>query len=489
MELHIYFEFEVDERRPIALMVNGDNVGLQTASFNGKRVYTYNLRDYQNDVLNLIVKTLGESTSVQLTIINEKGKMLQKHIMYLNKNDNGSTLTIDRLRLDAKQEYITKLDSMRPIEVMPRTIRKEKFSHEVKIANREFERKKAHFDYQVARKDLLTAKADEPQNTIVEVFYATDRARKKSKRKERITYTNSRGDLEFGKCLVNVPGNREKGELPLPPWYLFGLFSDENQHMVIKDISQLDSDSFLNEIKNKVNESPETDALLFIHGYNVGFTESVMRTAQMTADIGFRGAPIVYSWPSRKSIMKYFADEATATGYSVDSIIELIKNIRMKTGAKRVHLIAHSMGNRLLTDALKSLNDQGFTKQFQFNQVILAAPDIDAEVFVKHIAPKIVNSGKQVTLYTSVHDLALWVSGGIHGVQRAGKSGERLAVVEGIDTVDASKESTDILGHGYFAQSKALIQDIFSTIRHGHSPENRNLRMRESGERIYWDFS
>jgi esterase/lipase superfamily enzyme len=258
---------------------------------------------------------------------------------------------------------------------------------------------------------------------------------------------------------------------------------------VIKEISQLSAKDFFEALTTKVGSSPERDALIFFHGFNVSFTESVIRTAQIAADIGFNGAPIVYSWPSRKSIFRYMADEATATGYSIDNIIQLIKDVRTNTGAERVHLIAHSMGNRFLTEALKSLNEQGFTKDFLFNQIILAAPDIDAEVFVKHLAPKIVKTGKQVTLYTSVHDKALGFSEWIHGDnQRAGGKGDHVAIFEGIDTVDASSEKTDFLGHGYFSESKALVDDIFRSTRFEHTPAERNLRKRVSGQRFYWDF-
>ena len=321
------------------------------------------------------------------------------------------------------------------------------------------------------------------------MFYATDRKREEDK-KRKVSYANERGDLELGMCIVNVPAYRKKGEMPLPPWYLFGLYANENLHMIVKDTATLDAKAFFEMLQAKVGSSPQKDAFIFIHGFNVSFEESVMRTAQIAVDIGFNGAPIVYSWPSLNKLKSYNADEATATGYSIDNIIHLIKDVRTSTGADRVHLIAHSMGNRYLTDALKSLNDQGFTKDFIFNQIILAAPDIDAETFVKNIAPKIASAGQQITLYTSVHDKALWLSEALHGnIQRAGTAGEQLAVCEGIDTIDASEQKTDFLGHGYFAESRALIDDIFHAVRFGNSPADRNLRKRISGIVFYWDFN
>ncbi|BAU55671.1 alpha/beta hydrolase [Mucilaginibacter gotjawali] len=487
MNYRIYFEFKAVERQLIGVSLNGENVGLQTEVVAGHRIYVYELRNYQERSIALRIQNLSEAVTVIISVHSDAGQNILSDWQTLAQPDEAADLRIDLL--ESRIERVTDSGRLMPNMVpVRRPSRNEIREIRAKIQFVEQKYSANESFAQPPRDELLTARADEPQNTLVDVFYATDRARQQNKSGE-IAYTNKRGDLEFGVCQVNVPGNRKKGELPLPPWYLFGLYTNDTLHMSVKRTDQLKPDDFLAQITEKVGGSPEKDALLFIHGFNVGFTESVLRTAQITADIGFRGAPVVYSWPSRKSVFKYTADEATSTGYSIDNIIELIKAIRTETGAERVHLIAHSMGNRFLTDALRSLADQGFTQQFQFNQIILAAPDIDAEVFVKHIAPKIAHAGKQVTLYTSAHDKALQLSTGIHGnIQRAGSAGKQLAVFPGIDTVDASQETTDFLGHGYFAESKPLIHDIFAATRHGHDPAARNLRRRVSGDRYYWDF-
>lgn len=277
--------------------------------------------------------------------------------------------------------------------------------------------------------------------------------------------------------------------MPMPQWSLIGYSTDENKYIIIKDVTEIPAADFFKKIAQKVESSAEKDAFVFVHGYNVSFSESISRAAQIATDIGFHGAPIVYSWPSRNFFARYKADEATATGYSTENIVELLKAIRRTTNAERIHLIAHSMGNRFLTQALQSLVDQGFNKDFLFNQIILAAPDIDAEIFVKHIAPRIAASSHRVTLYVSRHDKPLWFSGKIHGnIQRAGSISGKLAVIEGIDTVDASIETTDLLGHGYFVSSKALIDDMFQAIRFNKNPGDRNLRQKLSDDKEYWEF-
>lgn len=496
MDFHIYFNFQESERKLIALAVNGEPVGLQTVSFQDKRVYSYLLTEYERSTVKLSITSLTAETEVEVIIENKTFGVSISEKCFLKANQKPFDLNIDLFQLGQQiqeQQPEIEIKDPRPIRFpgkgfglrVPRKIQ----LVEAPVTGRELKIDLDFYRNQKKRDELLTAKADDPQNTTVEVFYATDRKREENS-KGKILYANERGDLELGKCVVNVPAYRKKGEMPLPPWYLFGLYANENLHMIIKNTALLDVKDFFEGLQQKVSNSPQKDAFIFIHGFNVSFEESVMRTAQIAVDIGFNGAPIVYSWPSLKKVTGYNADEATATGYSIDNIIHFIKDVRTSTGADRVHLIAHSMGNRYLTDALKSLDDQGFTKDFIFNQIILAAPDIDAETFVKNIAPKIAKAGQQVTLYASMHDKALWLSEKLHGnIQRAGTVGTQLAVCEGIDTIDASEEKTDFLGHGYFAESRALIDDIFHAIRFGNSPADRNLRKCISGNVYYWDFN
>lgn len=503
MDIQLFFEAEASERKSIALTVNGKSVGLQTVNRDGKRVYIYNLVDYQQPVIDLTLTSLDGPANLMVIAVNNQQEL--RHLLFLDGAQGSVAISFDLVRAGWYKEadekgipgsWDTGITWTRPENPsMPdrsggrRAPRRPTIGKAMKGRNADFKVDFDFYDRQTKKADLLVSKAEVTKATLVDVFYATDRARE-LKKKGMISYRNERGDLELGKCVVNVPGERKKGELPLPPWYYFGLYADESKHMLLKTVEKQDAKTFFASLQDKVSSSPEKDAFVFLHGFNVSFEESILRAAQMAVDIGFRGAPIVYSWPSAHKVFGYMADEATVTGYSVDNVIQLIKDVRVNTGAERVHLIAHSMGNRLLTEALKAMASEGFTKKFLFNQIILTAPDIDAEVFVKHIAPKISETAKQLTLYTSIHDKALWLSDKLHGDNlRAGTAAEQLAVCAGIDTIDASAESTGLLGHGYFAESKAMIDDIHQAIRFSHTPEERNLRKRVSGKLFYWDFN
>src|SRR6185436_13757359 len=96
-----------------------------------------------------------------------------------------------------------------------------------------------------------------------------------------------------------------------------------------------------------------------------------------------------------------------------------------------------------------------------FNQVVLAAPDIDATIFKQRIAPAIITKARHITLYASAKDFALFASRHFNsGDPRAGDAGDGLVVVPGVDTIDASAGDCSLLGHLYYADSVPVLFDI-----------------------------
>jgi len=139
-----------------------------------------------------------------------------------------------------------------------------------------------------------------------------------------------------------------------------------------------------------------------------------------------------------------------------------------KSGAERIHIIAHSMGNRAVCDALKALSYDS-TSQLKFNHLVLAAPDIDAGTF-QELAATLQRLAGRVTLDESSQDKAIQASRKIHGNPRAG---EPLLVVRGMDTIDASAVDTDFLGHSYFSDNWPLLSDIHSILFKDEPPSGR----------------
>lgn len=321
-------------------------------------------------------------------------------------------------------------------------------------------------------------------NYLVNVYYATDRNKDLTHH-----YGNSRAyDITYGVCKISLPTNRKKGEIPRPHWWKLQFKEDPDRHVIIQQINEKSKADFFEDLKHKIGSASHQDAFVFIHGFNTTFQEAARRTAQMAFDLGFLGAPIMYSWPSRGAVSDYLID-ADNIEFAVNGMIAFIRDVKLKTGAQRVHLIGHSMGTRGLTSALLNLR---YELDFKFDQLILAAPDIDADVFIKNIAPHITNCAQRVTLYASSNDKAMLMSRKARdNMRRAGESGAQIVIAAGIDTIDASKVSDDFFSsnHDYFAGTSQLIDDMFHLMQHNHAPSDRNLLQKENDLGIYWAFN
>ena len=159
--------------------------------------------------------------------------------------------------------------------------------------------------------------------------------------------------------------------------------------------------------------------------------------------------------------------------------------------------MAHSIGNRTLTRALGNLAIEAPNLRASIKAIILAAPDIDADVFKRDIAPRFVPANVTdpaapiVTLYVSKHDLALAASKKFHSYPRVGDCSDGIAFVPGVETVDASSVDTDIfsLGHSYFGYSRSVLSDIHAlVVERLHAEKRFGLRTIDSPAGKYWAF-
>lgn len=333
---------------------------------------------------------------------------------------------------------------------------------------------KAAADPEPASKDFHT----------VEVFYATDRKPESesgtSQRygKER----NREGPMEYGRTEVSIPKHHQMGIIERPKWYKLEFSEDPKKHVMILKLEKMTLDQFFGRVDDTASGRALKEALLFIHGFNVPFDQAVRRTAQISFDLDFGGVALTFSWPSQGVLTGYIVDESNAE-WAVPHLTKFLVDLQEKTDLDKIHVIAHSMGTRLLSYALAKARDEGF--KLELNNVILAAPDIDADVFKEQILPKIRGSAQRLTMYASSGDSALQASQEIHGNTRLGLSGEQIMVLEGMDTVDASRIDTSLLGHSYYGSHKVVMEDILELIIRGLEPTQRKLVPGRIGE---WDF-
>ena len=301
-------------------------------------------------------------------------------------------------------------------------------------------------------------------------------------------YGNDRGELELGTCEVSIPKEHELGEMESPSILRLEFREDPERHVVLQNVRLAPAEVFYSELQACVGRSPRKEAFVFVHGYNVGFADAARRTAQIAYDLKFDGAPIFYSWPSQSGLLAYMVDE-TNVAWTVPHLKSFLLGIARQSHAEAIQLIAHSMGNRALTSALRELALELKADCPRYHEVILTAPDIDADVFRRDLAPAIVATARRVTLYASSNDEALIASKAVHGYRRAGDSGQDVVVVPGVDTVDVSSVDTSLIGHCYYGSNRTVLADLFELIHSSKPPGERKwLRSMEAGVLKYWKF-
>jgi esterase/lipase superfamily enzyme len=303
-----------------------------------------------------------------------------------------------------------------------------------------------------------------------------------------VSYGPQRGNLELGACEVSIPKSHEVGELESPSVLRLEFREDPSRHVVLLGVQPEPAERFFTDLRECVGRSSQKSAFVFVHGYNVGFEDAARRTAQIAYDLKFDGAPIFFSWPSQAEILQYTVDETNVT-WTAPHLLRFLTDVAEQSGAERIHLIAHSMGNRALTSALRDLSLMHESSKPMFNEVVLTAPDIDAETFINDIAPAVVKTARRVTLYASSNDEALIMSKKVHGYPRAGDSGSQLVVVPGIDTVDVSAVDTSLLGHNYYGDNSSVLTDIFELLNDSKPADQRQwLHAERLGLLKYWVF-
>jgi esterase/lipase superfamily enzyme len=330
-----------------------------------------------------------------------------------------------------------------------------------------------------------------PASVPMRVLYVTDRKAnpRSNDPKNKSLFTAERspdGSLSYGTCIVTIPREHVIGSLeePLP-----GLPEDATKHVMLYSVDPGSDTEFYRLARDAVSYSDRTDTFVFIHGFNTTFQDAARRTAQIAYDLKFEGAAIFYSWPSQGKASRYLVDETNAT-WTVPHLETFLKELRVRSGAAKVHIIAHSMGARILAQALRDLGSDR-PARVRFNQIVLAAADIDRATFIE-LAGAINGTGDRITLYASSRDRALKLSRGIHGYTRAGESGTAMTIVPGMDTVDATSVYTDffsdLLSHSYFT-GRTVLADLFLLLKYDLPPRSRfAVFPRTIGKSGYWEF-
>ncbi|RVE92203.1 MULTISPECIES: alpha/beta hydrolase [Sinorhizobium] len=225
--------------------------------------------------------------------------------------------------------------------------------------------------------------------------------------------------------------------------------------------------------------------LLFVHGFNNRYEDGVFRLAQIVHDSGAQATPMLFTWPSRARVFDYNYDKES-TNYSRTALEDTLRTLANAPNVKDVTILAHSMGTWLTMEALRQMGIRDGKIAPKIENVILASPDIDLDVFAKQWTD-MGDARPKFTIFVSQDDRALALSRLISGdVSRLGAidpSAEPYRTqleTAGITAIDLTKvETDDGLHHGKFAESPEIVQLIGQRIIKGQTLTDSEITLGE----------
>ncbi|MBD9447208.1 alpha/beta hydrolase [Rhizobium sp. RHZ01] len=223
-------------------------------------------------------------------------------------------------------------------------------------------------------------------------------------------------------------------------------------------------------------------ALVFVHGFNNKYEDSVFRLAQIVHDSGMQATPILFTWPSRAQLTAYQYDKES-TNYSRTALEQALRTLAADPDVKDITILAHSMGTWLTMESLRQMGIRDGHVNSKIHNVILASPDIDIQVFAKQFA-EMGTPAPKFTIFVSQDDKALAVSSFITGkVSRLGAIDPTVEPYRskleaaGITAIDLTKVKGEGLNHGKFAESPEIVQLIGQRIVTGQTLTDSNVTL------------
>eukprot|EP00192_Tetraselmis_astigmatica_P010092 CAMPEP_0117654190 /NCGR_PEP_ID=MMETSP0804-20121206/3612_1 /TAXON_ID=1074897 /ORGANISM="Tetraselmis astigmatica, Strain CCMP880" /LENGTH=821 /DNA_ID=CAMNT_0005460455 /DNA_START=29 /DNA_END=2494 /DNA_ORIENTATION=+ len=177
-------------------------------------------------------------------------------------------------------------------------------------------------------------------------------------------------------------------------------------------------------------EAHNQEAILFIHGYNTSTEWGSKILGQMMALGNYPSylKPFVFSWPTGQLLFFVVSKRSAESEEVTEDLVDMLRGLDLG-GFKRVHILAHSMGVRVLTAAVPKMMElvKGPEKSQQnlvnatpvqtsrrlehglsIASITLLNPEIGLVDFLNKGAKGLRALSRVVTIYGDLKDNALW---------------------------------------------------------------------------------
>lgn len=251
--------------------------------------------------------------------------------------------------------------------------------------------------------------------------------------------------------------------------------------------------------KDRGAAEEQLDSLIFVPGFNSTLLSALEIVGQMLLMSGLdssRVATIVFKWPGG-ALPSFYDAQQLCQGYEVvesfDALVASLHAASAPSRVRRVHILAHSMGCRVLLNVLT-------TSRFaDFGQVVFAQPELDLDAF-RAAAAFCATRCENITVYVNAGDRALFgaeifnrtfpssgccsrLLGQSHpSLGRASRSSlldSEGYCVEGVDIIDTSSVHSNVteIKHSFFHLSRETIDDVKDIVLSGLPAVKRKGRL------------
>lgn len=309
-----------------------------------------------------------------------------------------------------------------------------------------------------------------PGTSEVEMLVATTRLRAED---PAILFTGDRArTISLADIAISIPPDaaRKVGEVQWPK----RIPGDPATEFVATRADVIDEPTARRRLAERLRSAGSGHVFLFVHGYNNRFEDAVFTFAQFVHDSRAPAVPVLFTWPSRGELLAYGYDRESAN-YSRSALELLLRRLDENPAVREITVLAHSMGNWVTLEALRQMSIRSGRVPGKIDQVVLAAPDVDVDVFRSQI-DEIGSSGPRFILLASRDDQALALSRRLWG------GTVRLGAVDpgetpykedldraGVTVIDLTELAGDGINHAKFASVPEVVRMIGGRIAEGQA--------------------
>jgi len=234
---------------------------------------------------------------------------------------------------------------------------------------------------------------------------------------------------------------------------------------------------------------------VFVHGFNNDLRESIETLCQLHVKYIREGSPIkhivLFTWPARKNLLNYRDDarDAIKSGYALARALDKLRaQFRALIHGHgvlcdhRMHLMAHSMGNRVVEAMMTELLASGTRPNNLFGEIFLMAADVDDDCMApQKPMHQLISLGERVHAYYHRNDVALGVSEKTkNAFNRLGRWGSRRTIDLPDDVYQAEvtyvvdedtrglrnlfSSPVGYINHWYYLKSDAVVNDVIEVL-------------------------